>query len=62
MPRSFLWTLARTSAVLLAVLLLLGSGDVLAQHRLGRHQDLTPQQVDSLRSQSQELGGPERVG
>ena len=57
MSKGFTWAQAAHSAAHLAVLLLLsGPGDLLAQQRLGRQQDLTSQQVDSLRSQIQALG------
>ena len=62
MSRSFLWALARTSALLLAVLVPLESGNLLAQQQSGRQQTLTVQQVDSLRSAIQELGGRAIIG
>ena len=62
MSKGFTWAQAAKSAAHLAVLLLLGSGDLLAQQRLGRQQDLTTQQVDSLRSQIQQLDGRAIIG
>ena len=62
MSRSFLCALARTSALLVAVLVPLESGNLLAQQQSGRQQTLTVQQVDSLRSAIQELGGRAIIG
>jgi len=50
------------SAVLLAMLLLLGSGGLFAQQRPYPKADLTPLQVDSLRSAIQEVGNRAIIG
>lgn len=53
---------ARRAAALYTMLLLSGSGKLFAQERLRRQQDLTPQEIDSLRSSIRNLGGRAIIG